>query len=670
MAGLIRREDIAAVREASRIEDIVGEHVSLRPAGVGSMKGLCPFHDERTPSFHVRPQVGLWHCFGCGEGGDVISFVQKIDHISFSEAVEMLAQRANITLHYEEGGRQVRTEEPGRRQRLLDAHRVAEEFYRAQLATPEAHAARAFLAGRGFTEEMSSHFAVGYSPQSWDALTRQLRSRGFTDAEIQAAGLASPGNRGLYDRFRGRLMWPIRDITGATIGFGARRLDDDEESPKYLNTPETAIYKKSQVLYGLDLAKKDITRQRRIVIVEGYTDVMAAHVAGETCAVATCGTAFGSDHVRIVRRLLGDAADPAAGVLLADGRARGGEVVFTFDGDAAGRKAALRAFHEDQNFASQTFVAVEASGMDPCDLRLARGDQAVRTLVASRRPLFEFVIRSILADVDLGTAEGRVNALRGAAPVVGRIKDRALRSEYTRSLAGWLGMDPSEVSRTVRQAGAEAARASRGDEGGRAASGGGPRASEDGFGPMAGAGMPAPAVRRGPEDPVTKVERQALEVLLQRPMDLVGSGFEDLDGASFTVPSHRAVHDAVRAAGGLDLFVEFLSQAEAAMGVGEEAVQAATRHFDETVREFAGDPIGAVVTELAVAPLPQDKPEQMRAYARGVMAAMVRMDLTRRMGDMRSRLQRMDPSDEDFEATNVEMARLVTRLRTFTEQDQ
>ena len=670
MAGLIRREDIAAVREATRIEDIVGEHVALRHAGVGSLKGLCPFHDERTPSFHVRPQVGLWHCFGCGEGGDVISFVQKIDHIPFSEAVEMLAQRANITLHYEEGGKQVRTEEPGRRQRLLDAHRVAEEFYRSQLATPEAHTGRAFLAGRGFTEEMSAHFGVGYSPQSWDALTRTLRSRGFTDAEIQAAGLASQGNRGLYDRFRGRLMWPIRDITGATIGFGARRLDEAEDSPKYLNTPETAIYKKSQVLYGLDLAKRDITRSRRIVIVEGYTDVMAAHVAGETCAVATCGTAFGSDHVRIVRRLLGDAADPSAGVLLADGRARGGEVIFTFDGDAAGRKAALRAFHEDQNFASQTFVAVEASGMDPCDLRLARGDQAVRTLVASRRPLFEFVIRSILADVDLGTAEGRVMALRGAAPVVGRIKDRALRGEYTRSLAGWLGMDPVEVSRAVRQSGAEAARGGRGDEGGRAPAGGGARPGESEFGPMAGAGMPAPAVRRGPEDPVTRVERQALEALLQRPMDLIGSGFEDLDGASFTVPSHRAVHDAVRAAGGLDAFASFLSQAEAAMGVGDEAVQAATRHFDETVRELAGGPVGAVVTELAVAPLPQDKPEQMRAYARGVMGAMVRMDLMRRMGDLRSRLQRMDPSDEDFGSVNVEMARLVTRLRTFTEQDQ
>ncbi|MFC7580894.1 DNA primase [Schaalia naturae] len=663
MAGLIRREDIAAVRDASRIEDIVGEHVALKPAGVGSLKGLCPFHDERTPSFHVRPQVGLWHCFGCGEGGDVISFVQKIDHLGFSEAVEMLAQRSGITLHYEEGGRQVRQEEPGRRQRLLDAHRVAEEYYREQLLAPEAHAGRAFLSGRGFTQAMSDHFGVGYSPQGWDHLTRHLRGRGFTDAEIQAAGLGTQGSRGTYDRFRGRLMWPIRDITGATIGFGARRLDDDPESPKYLNTPETAIYKKSQVLYGLDLAKRDIARRRRIVIVEGYTDVMAAHVAGETCAVATCGTAFGSDHVRVVRRLLGDAADPAAGVVLSSGRAHGGEVIFTFDGDAAGQKAAIRAFHEDQNFASQTFVAVERSGMDPCDLRLARGDQAVLTLVSSRTPLFEFVIRSILRQCDLGTVEGRVAALRGAAPVVAGIKDRALRHEYTRELAGWLGMEVSEVSRAVRSA-ESAARRGAADEGGRASPG---RRDAQTAVPMAGAGRPGPAPRRGPEDPVSRVEREALEALLQRPADLIGSGFEELEGASFSVPSYRAVHDAVRAVGGLDGFVQMLQEAEARLGVGEDAGRAATRAFDEAVREMAGDVVGAVVTELAVAPLPQDRPEGLRAYARGVMAALVRMDLTRRTAEARASLQRMEPDDPGYAEAFQDLMRLEQRRRTYAE---
>ncbi len=674
MPGLIRRDDIAAVREATRIEDVVGEHVALKPAGVGSLKGLCPFHDERTPSFHVRPQVGLWHCFGCGEGGDVISFVQKIDHLGFSEAVEMLAQRANVTLHYEEGGRQVRQEEPGRRQRLLDAHRVAEEYYREQLLSPEAHAGRAFLSGRGFTQAMSDRFAVGYSPQGWDHLTRHLRGRGFTDAEIQAAGLGSQGNRGTYDRFRGRLMWPIRDITGATIGFGARRLDDDPESPKYLNTPETAIYKKSQVLYGLDLAKRDITRRRRIVIVEGYTDVMAAHVAGETCAVATCGTAFGSEHVRIVRRLLGDAADPAAGVVLSSGRAHGSEIIFTFDGDEAGQKAAIRAFHEDQNFASQTFVAVEKSGMDPCDLRLARGDQAVLTLVNSRTPLFEFVIRSILRQTDLGTVEGRVGALRGAAPVVAGIKDRALRHEYTRELAGWLGMEVSEVARAVRSAESAARRAPI-DEGGRAlpdrsGGAGGGRSGVAGPPPMAGAGRPGPAPRRGPEDPVARVEREALEALLQRPMDLIGSGFEELEGASFSVPSYRAVHDAIRAVGGLDGFVAMLQEAEARMGVGEDAQRAATRAFDEAVREMAGDIVGGVVTQLAVAPLPQDRPDGLRGYARGVMAALVRMDLTRRTADARAALQRLDPDDPDYAQAFQELMKLEQRRQTYSAYEQ
>ncbi|MPV37941.1 DNA primase, partial [Georgenia subflava] len=452
MAGLIRREDIATVRERARIEEVVGTYVTLKAAGVGSMKGLCPFHDERTPSFHVRPQLGLWHCFGCDEGGDVISFVQKIDHLPFTEAVEHLAAKAGVQLRYEDGGNGRPREEPGRRQRLIEAHRVAEEFYAAQLDSPGAATGRQFLAERGFDRAAAATFGVGYAPQGWDHLVRHLRGRGFTEAELTLSGLVSQGNRGIYDRFRGRLLWPIRDITGETVGFGARKLFDDDPGPKYLNTPETPIYKKSQVLYGLDLAKRTIAKERRVVVVEGYTDVMAAHLAGVGTAVATCGTAFGTDHVRIVRRLLGDSADAAAGVMFSSGATRGGEVIFTFDGDAAGQKAALRAFEEDQRFASQTFVAVGPDGLDPCDLRLQRGDAAVRELVSSRQPLFAFAIRSVLAQLDLATAEGRVAALRSGAPVVAGIRDRALRAEYARELAGWLGMDEPTVRRAVQAA--------------------------------------------------------------------------------------------------------------------------------------------------------------------------------------------------------------------------
>lgn len=538
MAGLIRREDIAQVREQTRIEDIVGQHVTLRPAGIGSLKGLCPFHDERTPSFSVRPQMGLWHCFGCGEGGDAISFVQKTDHLDFTEAVEYLAEKAGVTLHYEEGGKTRRTEEPGRRQRLLEIHRVTEEFYREQLDKPEAEVARKFLAERAFDQSMAAQFAVGYSPASWDSLTRHLRQRGFTDAELTVAGLAIAGNRGLYDRFRDRLMWPIRDLSGATVGFGARRLDDDPQSPKYLNTPETPIYHKSQVLYGVDLAKKDIVKKRRIVIVEGYTDVMAAHVAGETTAVATCGTAFGADHVQIVRRLLGDGADPAAGVVLTSGKAFGSEIIFTFDGDAAGRNAARKVYVEDQKFAAQTFVAIDPHGWDPCDLRLQRGDVAVQQLVNSRIPLFEFVLRSVLAELDLNTAEGRVHGLRAAAPVLAGIKDNALRAEYGRQVSGWLGVEVSAVRSAMREA-------SRGRSGGRG-------------------GVPPVARDQGYlNDPVARRERQALEALIQRPLDMVGSGFEELGPEAFTVPVHRAVHEALLAAGGIERYLDLLGVAEA-----------------------------------------------------------------------------------------------------------
>ena len=610
------------MRERVRIEEVVGAHVTLRAGGVGSLKGLCPFHDEKSPSFNVRPQVGRYHCFGCGEGGDAIDFVQKIDGLGFTEAVEHLAGRVGLTLHYEEGSAPRPGEEPGRRRRLLDAHKVAEEFFRDQMATPGARAGRAFLAERGFDKAAAEQFGVGYAPAGWDVLLRHLRGRGFTEAELTASGLVSQGQRGIYDRFRGRLVWPIREVTGETVGFGARRLHEDDNGPKYLNTPETVLYRKSHVLYGIDLAKREIARAKQVVVVEGYTDVMAMHLSGVGTAVATCGTAFGPDHARIVRRLVGGAGG-AGGVQLASGGSVGGEVIFTFDGDAAGRAAALKAFGEDQTFGAQTFVAVEPSGLDPCELRQQHGPDAVRALVAGRAPLFEFVVRSTLDAHDLNTAEGRVAALRSAAPVVASIRDTALRPEYTRLLAGWLGMDDG---RAVREAVASAGR-------GRPA------------------GRPAPAAPRPDRsDPVAQVERSALEAVLQHP-DLVPEAFDGLGADAFAIPAHRAVHEAVRAAGGVSL-----GRARGAAG------------WVDAVSEEAAEPLRPLVTELSVAELPTDRADTLAGYVRAVVGRLLEMGLTRSIADLRGRLQRTDPSDPGYGALFADLIDLEARRRALREQ--
>ncbi|MBI9114330.1 DNA primase [Sanguibacter suaedae] len=630
MAGLIKREDVDAVRDKARIEEIVAEQVTLRSAGVGSMKGLCPFHDERSPSFHVRPQVGRWHCFGCNEGGDVISFVQKIDGLGFTEAVEHLASRVGVQLRYEEGSGTRRAEEPGKRQRLVEANRIAGAFFAEQLLSPEGAAGRTFLAERSFDRADAEHFGVGYAPKGWDNLLRHLRGKGFTEPELQASGLVSQGNRGVYDRFRGRLIWPIRDVTGEIIGFGARRLYDDDQGPKYLNTPETALYKKSQVLYGIDLAKRDIAKTKQVVVVEGYTDVMAAHLSGVTTAVATCGTAFGSDHVRFVRRLVGDTS-AGGGVRLAGGGSQGGEIIFTFDGDAAGQKAAMRAFGEDQKFYAQTFVAVEPSGMDPCELRQARGPQAVQALVAGRQPLFEFVVRTTLASFDLETAEGRVSALRAAAPVVAGIRDTALRPEYARMLAGWLGMDGESVRRAVQDAGRGGGAAGPGGGGQGPArttrpAGGRDDAGDRGQVPAAeSTGFARPTQN----DPIARLERQTLEAILQYPHLLPADKVDELPGDAFTVPAWRAVHEAVRAAGGLT-----------------GALQAPDGHWVGAVCEEASEPVVALVNELAVAPMPEDRPNAIEDYVRGVVRAFLELGITRKIGNAKSRLQRTDPVND------------------------
>jgi DNA primase len=623
MPGRIRDEDIALVRERSPVEEVVGEYLQLRNAGGGSLKGLCPFHEEKTPSFNVTPARGLWYCFSCSEGGDVIRFAQRIDNLSFTEAVERLATRAGLELRYERGG-PVPGREQSQRRRIVDAHRAAAGFYAERLLGADAVPARTFLSERGFELADAQRFGVGYAPADWDTLTRHLRGRGFTEAELLTGGLATRGRHGLIDRFRGRLIWPIRDLGGDVIAFGARKLHAADDGPKYLNTPESPLFKKSSVLYGADLAKRDIAQRRQAVIVEGYTDVMACHLAGVTTAVATSGTAFGDGHITILRRLLMD-----------DSQFRG-EVIFTFDGDEAGQRAALRAFGMEEKFVTQTFVAVQPDGLDPCDLRLKEGDAAVRDLVARRLPLFEFAIRSVLAGYDLESAEGRLAALDAAAPIVARIKDRALRQLYAISLDRWLGlMDEEFVLERVRRRAGKATGQQRGQREAGQRPAAGLRGDESAAGQSADPAVPPPRAADPAydlRDPVTQVEREALKLAVQRPV-LCGPAFDALGVESFTVPAHRAVFEIIAGCGGT----------AAATGGPQWAAQ---------LRASAGnDRDLAMVTQLAVEPLhaPGTDGEPDERYAEAVLVRVEELAVSRRIAKIKSRLQRLSPVDEQAE---------------------
>ncbi len=608
MPGRIRQEDIAAVRERSPIADVVGEYLQLRPAGGGSLKGLCPFHDEKTPSFNVTPGKELYYCFSCTAGGDVIKFVQEIEHLSFAEAIERLAARAGVELRYEQGG-YVPGQETSQRRRLIDAHRAAVDFYSERIRGDSASAARAFLAERGFELSDAERFGVGYSPAAWDELTRHLRGRGFTDEELLKAGLARQGRRGLIDMFHGRLMWPVRDLTGETIAFGARKLDPDDDGPKYLNTPETALFKKGHVLYGADLAKREIAHRRQAVIVEGYTDVMACHLSGVPTAVATCGTSFGEDHVKVLRRLIMDT----------DGS--DGEVIFTFDGDAAGQKAALRAFGLEEKFVTQTFVAVQPDGLDPCDLRLKHGEGAVRDLIARRVPLFEFAIKSALAKHDLDSTEGQLAALDEAAPIVARIKDPGRRARYAVNLDRWLGlMDERFVLARVRQHAGGSRGAGRD---GRDRSGA-PLTARGGDGQRGADGQQGRPYDRS--DPVLRVEREALKLAVQWPA-LCGPEFDALSAAAFTVPVHGAVAGLIAGCGGV------VSAGRARDWVAA-LIEAAP---DDRARAF--------VTELAVERL-QVAGEPDEKYADMVLATVGELAGRREIAAIKAKLQRTNPEDD------------------------
>ncbi|MEI7540544.1 MAG: DNA primase [Actinomycetes bacterium] len=597
MSGRIKDEDVAYIRERAPIDEIVGEYVQLKNAGGGQKKGLCPFHDEKSPSFHVTPSKGYFHCFGCQTGGDVIAFLMKIDHLTFTETIERLADRMGYTLRYDEGGPSTPTFSAGARSRLIAANTEAARFYQEQLNTsPDAAHGRDLLTKRGFDKAACQLFGVGFAPDEWDALTKHLRGLGYSIDELETAGLSKMGQRGPIDRFRNRLTWPIKDISGDVVGFGCRKLASDEEDqgPKYLNTPETPVYKKSQVLYGLDVAKKEIAKKRQAVIVEGYTDVMAAQLAGITTAVATCGTAFGADHIRILRRLLMD-----------DDSFRG-EVIFTFDGDAAGQKAALRAFTEDQKFVTQTFVAVEPDGLDPCELRQQKGDLALRDLIARRVPLFEFAIRAELAHHKLDSAEGRVNALNAAAPLVSQIRDKSLRPEYTRLLAGWLGTEVEIVSKAVAQGVKNQPKVQDSTE----------SANEE-----------TNAWRPDPNEARLILEREVLKARLQEAALFTGSLWSEIEPGAFTHPAYRELRKTI------------------------------DENENISPQSISDERIKMLFTELSVEPIRADgKPSA--AYVVSITARLREVAISRSIAELKSSLQRLNPVENEIEY-NAAFAQLV-----------
>ena len=576
----VRQSDIEELKERADIVEIIGSYVALKPASAGSFKGLCPFHGEKTPSFNVRSNPAFYHCFGCGVGGDVYKFIQEIENIAFSDAVEKLADRVGFKLTYEEG-----QQESSNRSRFLQINKDAAEYFTSQLESEEGDAARKFLISRGFDQAAAKQFGIGYAPKGWQNLYNHLSNLGYKDEEVVQVGLASKGEKGHYDRFRGRVLWPIRDANSQVLGFGARKLDEDDAGPKYLNTPETPVYHKGSVLYGLDLARKEIAKSRQVVVVEGYTDVMACHLAGVQTAVATCGTAFGEEHIRLINRLLGQSTDPAS-------------VIFTFDPDAAGEKAALRVYGDSSKFNALTFVAAGPEGLDPADLRQQQGDAAIARMLEGKKPLFEFVIRHRIAQFPLTDIDSRVAAARAAAPVVAEIADPALRSGYTRQLAEWVSLELSEVSQLV----------------------GGSKQTQT-------AQRVEPLRTSAPQQasPSTnnKLETQTLQVLLQRPQAFEISQLRRMHAAGLSEPIHRELLALI-----LENESELLKQS-----------------FVNHIANAAPESLLPLIRELALAPLPVSSEAELDRYATGIVKSAMLQTLNREKTDLLAALKRLEDSD-------------------------
>ncbi len=633
-----------ALRDRLDLADVISGYVQLKRASANSYKGLCPFHADKNPSMTVTPHMGLWQCWSCGAKGDVFGFVMQIENLDFPATLELLAAKVGFVLEYEEGKSPAK--ETNNRPRILAINQAAAEFFQAQLPTDEAKPARDNLLERGFDKDAALKFGVGYSPDSFNSLTNHLKAMGFTDQELLDSTLVRKSEKtgGVYDFYRGRLMWPIRDQGGAVIGFGARKLLETDQGPKYYNSSDSPVYHKNKVLYGIDLAKAPIGKKKQVVVVEGYTDVMACHLAGVDTAIATCGTAFTEEHVNIINRLLSGGTEGTA------------EVIFCFDPDEAGQKAAMRAWEQSSQFKAQTFVAIGPDGLDPCDLRSQKGDEAVKAMIANRKPIYEFMVRQYIDKFDLGNVAGRVAAAKAAAPIIAAIRDVTSRSAYERELSGWVSLDPQEIHSFVEEAVRTKARAgvaamNRGNVGTNQ-----PQTSSETFDAPTDANSNGEAPRAYPpislNDPMTRVERQVLEVIVQIPDCYSTSALARILAIGFAHPAHNAIGQGI------------------ARLVAETPDAAHDHAWIERLIAILPAELHSAVNEIAVQPMPADNDEALARYGQGVIIGALDRSLNVEKNELLAELRRIDASaqPERFSEVNRRLVALEADRRALRAQ--
>jgi DNA primase len=586
VAGRIVREDVDALREGADALAVLGDYTTLKRAGK-AWKGLCPFHPEKTPSFNVDITTNRWYCFGCSEGGDLFDFLMRVEGLDFPDAVEALARRSGVTLRYEEmSAREKRA--LGEKSRMVEVNRAALDWFRAQLFSERGTVARDYLKARGFGREDADRFQVGFAPDEWEGLTRHLTvDEGFDRQDVLGVRLARPNDRGgLRDTFRGRLVFPVLDVRGDPIGFGGRVLPaidyGDFEPPKYLNSPEYALYHKHKVLYGLHEARADVVAADEVLVCEGYTDVMALHQAGFGNAVATCGTAVGPDHLRLLARYAK-------------------RIVLAFDGDAAGEKAARRAFDAAREVEKESGdrggfslrVLVLPEGLDPADLVRERGLDTVRASVAEAPDVVPFLVRRLVAATDLHDEEARLAALHEAVEVLGLESDPDRRRMWARSeVSSGLGVSLEFVQRTAARQGVQ-------------------------LDAHAGVARNVATRQRGRITPAdldrarARRERDLLRIVVQQAA-LLPEAFDELGPDDLAHPRARAVLAAVLSAGGAGAaFADVLDAAVddedrrllQELRFEEPDVDDSTAFADELVRQVLAQRLdelhGAVSADLA-----------------------------------------------------------------------